>query len=331
MSSPRAVALSGGVGGAKLALGLDRVLSPGELTVVANTGDDFEHLGLHISPDIDTLLYTLAARANLDTGWGRAGESWSFMSALAELGQPVWFRLGDKDLAAHVLRTHRLRQGSSLSQVTRELAGHYGLATAVLPMSDDVVRTRVRTDAGWLDFQNYFVEQQCSPAVHELCYVGADAANPAPGVTSALHARGLEVICICPSNPYLSIDPILAVAGIRCALEQAAAPIIAVSPIVGGRALKGPTARIMSELGHRNSVVSIALHYRDVIDGLVIDEVDRVYARSIEKLGIEVHVAQTIMKSLEDRCSLAAQVLEFAAQLRGPRKEQRSHVGVGTS
>lgn len=331
MSSPRVVALSGGVGGAKLALGLDRVLAPGELVVVANTADDFEHLGLHISPDIDTLLYTLSERANADTGWGRAGETWSFMSALAELGQPVWFRLGDKDLAAHVVRTLLLRAGGSLSQVTREIARHYGIMTAVLPMSDDAVRTRVRTDAGWLDFQNYFVEKQCNPAVHELCYVGAGSANPAPGVTSALHARGLEAICICPSNPYLSIDPILAVNGIRYALEQAAAPIIAVSPIVGGRALKGPTARIMSELGHRSSVVSIALHYRDVIDGLVIDEVDCMYAKSIEKLGIEVHVARTIMKSLEDRCGLAAQVLEFAAQLRGPRKEQRSHVGVGAS
>ncbi|MGH8238052.1 MAG: 2-phospho-L-lactate transferase [Steroidobacteraceae bacterium] len=329
MSSPRAVALSGGVGGAKLVLGLDRVLAPGELLVVANTGDDFEHLGLHISPDIDTLLYTLSERANTDTGWGRAGETWSFMSALAELGQPVWFRLGDKDLAAHVLRTHHLRQGNSLSQVTRELARHYGIGTAVLPMSDDVVRTRVRTDAGWLDFQNYFVEKQCAPAVRELCYDGAVVANPAPGVTSALHARGLDVICICPSNPYLSIDPILAVAGIRTALGQAAAPIVAVSPIVGGQALKGPTARIMGDLGHRSSVVSIALHYRDVIDGLLIDECDRVYAGSIEKLGVEVHVARTIMRSLEDRCELARQVLKFAARLRGPRQEERSHVGAG--
>lgn len=327
MSAVRAVALSGGIGGAKLALGLDRVLAPGELLVIANTGDDFEHLGLHVSPDIDTLLYTLSTRGNTGTGWGRAQETWSFMAALEELGGPTWFRLGDKDLATHVWRTSRLRKGASLSEVTRELAARFGIATAVMPMSDDAVRTRLRTDEGWLDFQEYFVEKKCWPAVRELSYAGAAQASATPGVTSALRRGGLDVICICPSNPYLSIDPILAVNDIRAALAQASAPVVAISPIVGGRALKGPTAKIMSELGLRSGVMSIALHYRDLIDGLVIDETDRAQAAAIEALGVGVEVAKTVMTTLEDRCDLARQVLMFAGRLRTAQAEGKAHVG----
>lgn len=327
MSVLRAVALSGGIGGAKLALGLDRVLGPGELLVIANTGDDFEHLGLHVSPDIDTLLYTLSGRSNTDTGWGRAAETWSFMSALEELGGPAWFRLGDRDLATHVWRSLRLREGASLSEVTCELAARLGIATTVMPMSDHAVRTRVLTDAGWLDFQNYFVERHCGPPVRGLSFDGAAQASAAPGLTRALHSRGLEVICICPSNPYLSIDPILAIDEIRAALTCAAAPIVAVSPIVAGRALKGPTAKIMSELGTASSVMSIALHYGDLIDGMVIDEADRAHAADIEALGIEVDIARTVMSSLEDRCDLARQVLMFAGRLRTMHTEGTAHVG----
>lgn len=327
MSAVRAIALSGGIGGAKLALGLDRILAPGELMVIANIGDDFEHLGLHIAPDVDTLLYTLSARGNTVSGWGRAQETWSFMAALAEIGGPSWFRLGDKDLAVHVWRTSRLRKGASLSEVTRELAGRFGIATTVMPMSDDAVRTRVRTDEGWLDFQEYFVEQKCEPVVRELSYAGAAQAKPSPGLTSALRRGGLDAICICPSNPYLSIDPILAVSDIRAALGQAAAPVIAISPIVGGRALKGPTAKIMGELGLQSSVMSIALHYRDLIDGLIIDEADRSHVAAIEALGIPVCVTKTVMATLDDRCDLARRALTFAAELRTTATGRKAHVG----
>lgn len=319
----RVVALSGGVGGAKLALGLQHALSPGELMVIANTGDDFTHLGLQISPDIDTLLYTLSGRASPDLGWGRAGETWSFMEALQELGGPQWFRLGDKDLAVNVLRTERLSNGTSLAEVTRELATRFEVPSVVLPMSNQPVRTKVRTHQGWLEFQQYFVREQCRPAVRELSYSGALVARPLQELVDVLRDADLRAVVICPSNPHLSIDPILAVNGMRAALGRARAPIIAVSPIVAGRALKGPTAKIMNDLGLEVNAISVALHYCGVIDGLVIDEADGLDAAAIESLGVRVSVAGTLMTTFDTRLALARQVLQFADELRSAKNDDR--------
>lgn len=311
MSAPRRpiVAFSGGVGGAKLAHGLARVLPAGELAVVANTGDDFEHLGLRICPDIDTLVYTLSETADATRGWGRAGESWQFMETLAALGGPDWFRLGDRDLAMHVLRTEGLRAGRSLSAVTRELASALGVATPLVPMSDDPVRTLLDTDEGPLDFQEYFVHRQCRPRVRGLEYRGAAAAQPAPGLAALTAADGARAIVLCPSNPYLSIDPILAVSGIRAWLGRRAAPVIAVSPIVGGEALKGPAAKMLRELAGASSALAVAEHYAGLLDVLVIDERDAGLAPRIEALGMSVHVTDTIMRSVADRERLAGHML----------------------
>ena len=241
----RVLALSGGVGGAKLVLGLRNIVPPGKLTVVANTGDDFEHLGLHVSPDIDTLLYTLAGLDNPATGWGRRDETWTFMAALAALGGETWFRLGDGDLAVHVERTRRLRAGEPLSHVVRDFADRLNVRASIVPMSDAPVRTRVRTSDGWLDFQRYFVEQQCRPAVTDFMYDGAATAAPHPDFVAAISHLELRAIVICPSNPFISIEPILALPGIRQALAACAAPVVAVAPIIGGEAVKGPTAKMM--------------------------------------------------------------------------------------
>lgn len=306
------VALSGGIGGAKLALGLSRILPPGRLTVVANTGDDFEHLGLAISPDLDTLMYTLAGLDNAETGWGRGGETWTFMAALAALGGEDWFRLGDGDLATHVERTRRLAAGEPLSRITEDFCRRLGIQTRILPMSDDRVRTRVRTAEGWLDFQDYFVRRRSEPAVTELAYEGAATARPQPDALAALGAPGLRAVVICPSNPYLSVDPILALPGLRRALATCPAPVVAVSPIIAGRAIKGPTAKMMAELGKRVTAATVARHYAGLIDGFVIDHRDG----DIEPLaGITVTAATTLMSSLADRESLGREVLAFADTL----------------
>jgi LPPG:FO 2-phospho-L-lactate transferase len=308
------LALCGGVGGAKLALGLDRVLPAGMLTIATNTGDDFEHLGFHVSPDLDTVMYTLAGLNNKETGWGRAGESWNFMQALAALGGEAWFQLGDKDLATHVERTRRLRHGESLSQITRDLAARLGITSRLLPMSDDPVRTMIRTEGGMLPFQHYFVRLRCEPAALGFAFDGADKARPNAEMMAALAAPDLALVVICPSNPYLSVDPILAVPGVRAALQACAAPVVAVSPLVGGQAVKGPTAKIMRELGVPRSQRAIAAHYDGLIDGLVIDEADEAEAA---ELTLPVEVTRTVMKSLEDREALARCVLAFGAELRG--------------
>src|SRR5437763_8426692 len=238
------LALSGGVGGAKLALGLYRILPPDTLTVVANTGDDFEHLGLSISPVLDTLLYTLSGNDNLELGWGRRGETWSFMAALEALGGETWFRLGDRDLATHIERTRRLEAGETLSRITADFCRRLGVQTKILPMSDDAVRTGVRTPQGWLAFQDYFVRRRCEPRVTELAYEGAAAARPQGEILAALADPRLRAVVICPSNPFLSIDPILAVPGMREAMAGSRAPVVAVAPIISGRAVKGPTAKM---------------------------------------------------------------------------------------
>lgn len=307
------VALSGGIGGAKLALGLYRTLGPGRLTVAINTGDDFEHLGLHIAPDIDTVAYTLAGISDPVRGWGLAGESWEFMEQLRALGGEDWFQLGDRDLATHVLRTRMLRDGASLSQVTAHLAARLGIGASLIPMSDDPVRTLVETDEGVLAFQRYFVERRCAPRVTAIRFEGAASARPQPELVARLKDPRLAAIVICPSNPYLSVDPVLAVPGLRAALAAAHAPVIAVSPIIGGKAVKGPTAKIMAELGLPVSVGAVAEHYRGLIDGFVIDDLD---AADGPHLGLPVAVTRTLMETLADRDRLARSVLDFAAALR---------------
>jgi LPPG:FO 2-phospho-L-lactate transferase len=301
--------LSGGVGGAKLALGLSRVLPPGALTVAANTGDDFTHLGFAISPDLDTLLYTLAGLDNPETGWGVRGETWSFMAALETLGGETWFRLGDRDLATHVERTRRLAAGETLAVISADFARRMGLSARLLPMSDDAVRTRLRTDEGWLDFQDYFVRQGARPIVREVAYAGASAARPNPDFVAALGDPRLRAIVIAPSNPFLSIEPILALPGVRAALAAAAAPVIAVSPIIAGDAVKGPTAKMMRELGIAPSAAAVAQRYRDFLDLYVLDRADREAAPSLPVQGV---VANTLMRTLADREALAHSVLEAA-------------------
>lgn len=306
------IALSGGIGGAKLALGLARVLPAQELSVVVNTGDDFTHLGLHISPDIDTALYTLAGIANPELGWGRADETWASMATLGALGGPTWFRLGDRDLALHLARSAALAGGAALSQVTAELAARLGVAPAVLPMSDQAVATRVITPEGELAFQEYFVARRCQPVVQALRYAGAAEAAPAPGVLAALSDPALSAVILCPSNPWLSIAPMLAIPGLRAALADCAAPVVAVSPLVGGQAVKGPTAKIMGELGLPVSATAVAEFYEGLIDGFLLDERDAACAAS---LAVPVALADTLMLSLDDRERVARAALSFASGL----------------
>ena len=301
------LALSGGIGGAKLALGLYRILPQGALTVIANTGDDFEHLGLAISPDIDTLLYTLAALDNPELGWGRRGETWTFMKALGDLGGEVWFNLGDGDLATHVERTRRLAAGESLSEITDDFRRRLGISARLLPMSDDRVGTRLRTAEGWLDFQDYFVRRHCAPVVREIAFAGAEAARPQRAFLAALADDKLRAVVICPSNPFISIDPILSLPGVREALRACPAPVVAVSPIIGGKAIKGPTAKMMAELGLPVGAAAVARYYGDVLDHYVADEAD---ADEFADIGVPVTLAPTLMQSLEDREALARVVLE---------------------
>ena len=315
------IALSGGVGGAKLALGLSRVLPPEKLLVVVNTGDDFEHLGLSISPDIDTVAYTLAGLANRELGWGRHDETWSFMETMEALGGETWFRLGDRDLALHVERTRRLKAGESLSAVTADLCRRMGVAPTVIPMTDDRVRTRLLTDVGWLDFQDYFVRRRCEPVVSELQFQGAGAAKPHPAFIAALADLALEAVVICPSNPFISVEPILAVPGVREALMACAAPIIGVSPIIAGKAVKGPTAKMMTELGLTPSAGTVAQRYAQLLDGYVIDRRDMSQVVSIDA---KVMLAQTLMTTMEDREALAKIVLQAADVLR----RRRAKVGL---
>jgi LPPG:FO 2-phospho-L-lactate transferase len=323
------LALSGGVGGAKLALGLYRILPPDTLTVVANTGDDFAHLGLAISPDLDTLLYTLSGQDNPELGWGRRSETWTFMAALEALGGETWFRLGDGDLATHVERTRRLRSGESLSAISDDFRRRLGIAARLLPMSDDPVRTRLHAAPslpsparggglgggaeGWLDFQDYFVGLRCAPAIDRLEFAGAATARPHPDFLGALADPGLRAVVLCPSNPFISIDPILAVPGIRAALRDCPAPVVAVSPIIGGKAVKGPTAKMMAELGLPVDAAAVAAHYRDFLDVYIADEED---AGAVAALAMPVVLTRTLMQSLADREALAHAVLAAADRLR---------------
>ncbi len=312
----RVLALSGGVGGAKLALGLSRVLPVEALTVVANTGDDFEHLGLSICPDLDTLLYTLSGRADRERGWGLADEHWTVMETLAQLDGESWFRLGDRDLATHLLRSAALRRGESLGAVTTDLCRRFGVPWQLLPMTDDPVRTVVLSEEGELPFQHYFVRRQCQPRVRGFRFEGIEAARPHPDFLDALSDPALAAVVICPSNPMVSVDPILALPGVRRALAACAAPVIAVSPIIGGVAVKGPAAKMMAELDMPVTAAAVAAHYGGLLDGFVLDAVDAQQATAVAHSGAAVHVCNTLMRDLADREALAREVLDFARSLR---------------
>jgi LPPG:FO 2-phospho-L-lactate transferase len=306
------VALCGGVGGAKLALGLDRISAPGAATIVVNVGDDFEHLGLRICPDIDTVLYTLGNLSDQERGWGRAGESWNFIENVRLLGGDDWFLLGDKDLALHVTRTQHLRQGGLLSDFVAGAAKRFGIRSSILPATNAVVSTVIETDQGVLPFQEYFVKRRCAPRVKSIQFEGAACAAAAPGVLNALSDPALHAIIICPSNPYLSVDPILAIPRIKAALQNASVPVIAVSPIVSGAAIKGPTAKIMAELNLAPSQRSIAAHYQGLIDALVIDISDESEARD---LPVQTFAVPTLMTTVEQKIQLAQDIIDVAATL----------------
>jgi LPPG:FO 2-phospho-L-lactate transferase len=316
MSGP-VVALCGGVGGAKLAHGLSMALATaelGSLTVMVNTGDDFKHLGLHISPDLDSVLYALGDLSDPVRGWGRRDETWRFMEALQGLGGESWFQLGDTDLAVHIERSWRLAAGATLSEVTAHLCQALGITARVLPMSDDPVRTRVLTEEGWLDFQDYFVRRQCQPTVREFEFAGVAQARPQPEALAALQRPDLRAVIICPSNPFVSVEPILAVPGIRSALRATRAPVIAVTPIIGGKAIKGPAAKMMSELGLEVNAAAIARRYADCIDAFVVDGSDPAPEPVSD---VKFVSAATLMTRVEDRLWLARAVLHAADALSG--------------
>lgn len=315
----RYIAITGGVGGAKLCLGLARALDPAQLDFVVNTGDDFVHLGLSISPDIDTLTYTLAGLVNTETGWGRANETWNFMAALGRLGGETWFNLGDADLALHVERTRRLAAAERLTDVTRAIANRLGAPGRILPMSDDPVRTVVGTPTGELAFQHYFVRDRCAPVVTGFRFDGADRAGTTPEIEAAFAHPDLAGVVVCPSNPFVSIGPMLAVERLRTLLRTARVPVVAVSPIVAGLAIKGPTAKMMSELGVPSTAVEVARHYREAgagrLDGYVLDAADAALVPAIEALGIAAVSTPTVMLTLADRIALAHRTVEFIDQL----------------
>ncbi|MBS0549506.1 MAG: 2-phospho-L-lactate transferase [Proteobacteria bacterium] len=311
-SSRSILALAGGVGGAKLALGLAAVLSADQLTVAVNTADDFEHLGLYICPDLDTVMYTLGGLANPETGWGRRDETWNVMGALGQVGGETWFRLGDKDLATHLERTRRLRAGESLTSIIADLARRFGIAPAVVPMCDAPVRTMVKTDEGELAFQDWFVRLQCKPVVRAVRFAGIETARPHPALRSF---DGLRGVVFCPSNPFVSVAPILAVPDVRVALQRAKVPRIAVTPIVGGQAIKGPAAKMLAELGHDVSALGVAKYYQRLVDGFMLDAQDAALKPEIEHLGLKVKVADTMMRDDQDKRRVAEAAIEFMDEI----------------
>ncbi len=303
------VALAGGVGGAKLAHGLAQVLPPEDLTVIVNTGDDFEHYGLYICPDLDTVCYTLAGLANPETGWGRVNETWNVMENVSKLGGLAWFRLGDQDLGTHLERTRRLKEGQTLTQITKDFCKAWGVKHVVLPMSDQPVWTIVETEEGDLAFQEYFVHRRCEPRVKGFRFDGVDVAEPAPGAREAI--KSADAIVICPSNPWVSIDPILRVLSSLLRGEGSGVRLVAISPIIGGQAVKGPAAKMYSELGIEPSALSVAKHYCDLATGFVFDKIDKQLEENIRSLNMRTLVTNTLMKSLDNRKQLASDVLDF--------------------
>ncbi|MDA0272777.1 MAG: 2-phospho-L-lactate transferase [Proteobacteria bacterium] len=315
------LALSGGVGGAKLVLGLSKVLSPDQLTVVANTGDDFEHLGLSICPDIDTVLYTLADWNNKELGWGQSEESWNFLAALKRLGGEDWFSLGDRDMATHILRTQLLGSGASLSEVIERLCAKMNIAHRIVPMTDEQVRTQVHCrDEGTLSFQHYFVRDRCQPEVTGFEFSGIDKATPSEGFSAAL-AGPLSAVVICPSNPFVSVAPILEIPGVEDQLRSARVPVVVISNIVGGEAIKGPAAKMMTELGMPQTAVGVARHYveqyGDLVKGFVLDTADAALEEEVAALGLATIVTKSVMLTLHDKIELAKQTLAFASTLEG--------------
>jgi len=307
LTQRRIVALAGGVGGAKLAHGLAQILAPEELTVIVNTGDDFEHLGMYICPDLDTVCYTLGGLANSETGWGRAGETWNTIANVERLGGPTWFRLGDQDIATHLERTRRLKDGQSLSRVTKDFCKAWGIQHTILPMSDSPVRTMVNSDEGELAFQEYFVHRQCAPKVKSFRFDGVEVAEPVVGVKEAIEEA--DAVVICPSNPWVSVDPILKI------IKKIEKPIVAVSPIIGGKTVKGPAAKMYSELGIEPSALAVAKHYRNILTGFVLDNVDQSMENDVKELDIKTLVTDTLMNNLTDRTRLAKDVLHFIGSL----------------
>ncbi len=308
MSKRRILAITGGVGGAKLALGLSKILAPDELLFAVNTGDDFEHLGLHISPDIDSLTYALAEANNQELGWGRAGETWQFIETLESLGGESWFRLGDKDLALHIRRTQLLKAGATLTQATETITQAMGIEHAVVPMSDDAVRTLVNTESGMLPFQHYFVRERCRPAVTGFEFDGLATASLNPLIEAWLDS--CHGVIICPSNPYVSVEPLLALGETRELLSRH--PVIAVSPIVGGLAIKGPAAKMMRELNVPSTASAVAAHYAGLLDGFVLDSTDEHLAGEIP---VRTLTTNTVMDSLAVKTALARACVDFLAEL----------------
>lgn len=312
MSDTRIVLLVGGVGGAKLAVGLAANLSPEELTVVVNTGDDFEHWGLHVSPDLDTVMYNMAGIANPETGWGLAGDTLQALDMMTRYAGPDWFRLGDRDLVTNLLRTAALREGRSLTSVVEQLRTALGVAHPILPMSDQPVRTMVETDRGILAFQEYFVRERWQPVVKAIRFEGIAQARATEQVADALDKA--TAVVFGPSNPYLSIDPVLAVPGIRERIIQRGLPCVAVSPIIGGQAVKGPAAKMMAELGQDVSSFGVAKHYEGILKGIMLDVVDKDHCPSIEALNIRTAVRQTLMDTPADKARLGLEVLEWVQE-----------------
>jgi LPPG:FO 2-phospho-L-lactate transferase len=303
------VALAGGVGGAKFAHGLAQVLPSEDLTVIVNTGDDFEHYGLYICPDLDTVCYTLAGMANPETGWGRENETWNVIENASRLGGPAWFRLGDQDLGTHLERTRRLKRGQTLSEITKDFCKAWGIKQTILPMSDQPIRTIVETEAGDLAFQEYFVHRRCEPRVTGFRFEGVDMAEPAPGAREAILSA--DAIIICPSNPWVSIDPILQVFFPLLSEDGLGARFVAISPIIGGQAVKGPAAKMFRELGFEPSALAVADHYCDLVTGFVLDKIDEQLEGEIRSLNMRTLVTNTVMNSLDSRKQLAITVLKF--------------------
>lgn len=311
MGNGKIVVLTGGVGGAKLVLGLSRVCAPQSVVAIVNTGDDFSHLGLAVSPDIDTLLYTLSGRANSALGWGRSDETWSFMNAVRSLGGPDWFQLGDGDLALHVIRSARLRAGDKLSRITRDFAKAWRVDVELIPATDDAVATMIISNEGVLSFQDYFVRRRCEPMVASIYFEGAQAAKPTDGVLAAIGGTDTEAILIAPSNPLLSISPILAIPGLKEALIAAAVPTVAISPLIDGQAVKGPAAKIMRELGLAVNARSVAEHYSPWLDAMLLDERD-----AIDSFPIPYAQSDTLMNSIHDRERVAHAALALCQRVR---------------
>jgi LPPG:FO 2-phospho-L-lactate transferase len=302
-------ALAGGIGAAKFLLGLTRVMPAEDLHIIANTGDDIELFGLRISPDIDTVIYTLAGVINQTSGWGLAGDTFESLKWLGRYGESIWFNLGDRDLATHIYRTHALRQGKSLTEVTRHIAASLGVSSTILPMTDSYTPTRVLTDEGELHFQEYFVARRCEPRVAGIRFANIEAAQPAEGVLESISKA--DAVIVCPSNPFISIGPILAVPGIRQALQQTAAKVLAITPIIAGQALKGPAADMLRDLGHEVSARGVAAIYQDFVKLFVLDEADQSLQASIEDSGMRVALLNTVMQTLEDKERLARQVVDL--------------------